>query len=125
MTEEEIESIAKTECKKLLQSEKGYNGISFQEFWEEGAKWGYEKGYEDCRHYAHDYYKPKWHDLRKDPNDLPKLEYRDNSWSITVANQLGEACHYNYKQSRWENPLFTEIEGVIAWCELPQYKDKE
>lgn len=42
MTDEEIKSLAETECKKLLKSEKGYNGISFQEFWEEGAKWGME-----------------------------------------------------------------------------------
>lgn len=44
MTDEEIEKYGKIECKKLLSSEKGYNGISFQEFWEEGAKWGIAEG---------------------------------------------------------------------------------
>lgn len=82
---------------------------------------GYEQGYEDCRHYAHDYYKPKWHDLRVNPNDLPKLEDKRIPWSITVANQLGEACHYNYRKLRWETPLATKIEEVIKWCELPKF----
>lgn len=68
--------------------------------------------------------KEKWHDLRKDPNDLPRLESNMYSWSITVANQLGEACHYSYSKACWETPFFTEIEGVIAWCELPKFKEK-
>lgn len=46
---------------------------------------GYEQGYEDCRHYAHDYYKPKWHDLRKNPNDLPTTE--DLHIKIDVVKQ--------------------------------------
>lgn len=75
-----------------------------------GIRWGMEHATE-------------WHDLRKNPNDLPKLEDKGFSWSIIVANQLGEACHYNYKKSCWETPLFTEIEGVIKWCELPTYKE--
>lgn len=67
--------------------------------------------------------KERWHDLKKNPNDLPKLEEKCNPWSITVANQLGEACHYNYGKSRWENPYFTEIEEIIAWCELPKFEE--
>lgn len=40
MTNEEIKKLSKIECKKLLQSDKGYNGMSFQDFWEEGVKFG-------------------------------------------------------------------------------------
>lgn len=75
-----------------------------------GAKWGMEHSIE-------------WHDLRENPNDLPKREYKNLSWSITVVNQLGVACHYNHNKSRWETPCFTEIEGVVKWCELPQFKE--
>lgn len=67
--------------------------------------------------------KPKWHDLRKDPNDLPKLENKHFSWSTTVTNQDGIACHYNYDKHCWETPFVTEIEGVTFWCELPKFED--
>lgn len=76
---------------------------------------GYNNGYEAGR--------LKWHDLRENPNDLPKLESKDFSWSITVTNQLGIACHYNYRKRCWETPLATEIEGVIKWCELPKFEE--
>lgn len=49
MTDEELKELAKLECTKLLKSEKGYSGLSFQEFWEEGYKKGLAEG------------KPKWH----------------------------------------------------------------
>lgn len=67
--------------------------------------------------------KEKWHNLRKDPNDLPKLEDKRFWWSITVANQDGEACMYNYKRSCWQNSLAGEIDEVIAWCELPKFEE--
>lgn len=44
MTDEELKDLAKLECKKLLESEKGYNGLSFQEFWAEGVKYGLAEG---------------------------------------------------------------------------------
>lgn len=56
MTVEEIYEEMEKEAKEYSQG----NFYS-----EQGFLYGYERGYEDCRHYAHDYYKPKWHDLRK------------------------------------------------------------
>lgn len=44
MTDEELKELAKLECTKLLKSKKGYNGLSFQEFWEEGMKYGLAEG---------------------------------------------------------------------------------
>ncbi|MCQ2053164.1 MAG: hypothetical protein MJZ03_04435 [archaeon] len=67
--------------------------------------------------------KPKWHDVRKDPNDLPKLADTCFTWSITVANQNGEACIYNYRRSCWQTCLFTKIDEPIKWCELPKFKE--
>lgn len=123
MTEEEIKSIAETECKKLLKSEKGYNGISFQEFWAEGAKWGIANAIE-------------WHDLRKNPDDLPKEFdvikkafgiYPEEKAIHIVLNQDGEYVHY--LSGDWYYIYDEDIVGdsskvdVIAWCELPQFKE--
>lgn len=66
--------------------------------------------------------KPKWHDLRKDPNDLPKPENKYFSWSMTVSNQDGTACHYNYDKHCWETSFVTEVD-VIAWCEFPKFEE--
>ena len=66
--------------------------------------------------------RPKWHNLRKNPDDLPK---RLNFMSETVVNQIGTPCHYNYEQECWQNWSFIEIETPVAWCEIPTFTDKE
>lgn len=58
-------------------------------------------------------YKPKWHDLRKNPNDLPKV-YR------AVLNQAGMITTYDPDRGF----LGLEGIGVIAWCEIPNFNDK-
>ena len=65
--------------------------------------------------------RPQWHDLEKDPNDLPE---RIATCSKTVINQIGTPCHYNYALECWQNWNNTEIETPIAWCEIPTF-DKE
>ena len=82
----------------------------------EGRKEGYEQGYEDCRHYAHDYYKPKWHDLRKDPNDLPK----ENGEYYGKVEYFGEQYRkivFDIDRKRFD------VTYVIAWCELPKFEE--
>ena len=66
----------------------------------------------------------QWHDLRKDPNDLPKVtkEYVTNIGVITFdklkdrhlwTTPLCDACDY-----------YDEVtDEVIAWCEIPQFKE--
>lgn len=58
--------------------------------------------------------KTKWHDLRKDPNDLP------NGYRV-VLNQAGMPTNYD------PNRGFLGFGGVgiIAWCEIPTFTDKE
>ena len=65
--------------------------------------------------------RPKWHDLRKDPNDLPE---RISFLSKTVINQIGTPCHYNYALECWQNCSNTEIDPPIAWCEIPKYTEE-
>lgn len=65
-----------------------------------------------------------WHDLRKDPNDLPKIvkEYITNIGVMTFdrlkdrhlwATPTCDACDYSEEVT----------DEVIAWCEIPQFKE--
>lgn len=56
----------------------------------------------------------KWHDLRKDPNDLPNGDR-------VVLNQVGMATRYD------PNRGFLGLDGigVIAWCEIPKVEETE
>jgi hypothetical protein len=55
----------------------------------------------------------QWHDLRKDPNDLP------NGYKV-VLNQVGMDTQYDPNRGFLG---FGGI-GIIAWCEIPSF-DKE
>ena len=61
--------------------------------------------------------RPQWHDLRKDPNDLPEDTY-------DVLDQAGYKVHYNFFQNVWLNEKDEIDEHVIDWCEIPTF-DKE
>ena len=100
-----------------------------------------EKAEESCRknrqsywnsteHYIQGYIaglhegQPKWHDLRKDPNDLPNeesillLERWNKQVAIGFYYKGGEFKRFN------ENiGLMVNIYNVIAWCEIPQFKE--
>ena len=56
-----------------------------------------------------------WHDLRKDPNDLPKDNKREY---LVFLDWLGK---------KYELLKLCEIksfvENIIAWCEIPQFKE--
>ena len=54
----------------------------------------------------------QWHDLRKNPKDLPK-GYR------VVLNQVGAPTNYDPKRGFLG---FGGI-GIIAWCEIPLFKE--
>lgn len=70
--------------------------------------------------------KPKWHDLRKDPDDLPKdtgefitnigyLTYdMDGSGRFFWHTPICDACDYLDE---------VEADEVIAWCELPKFEE--
>lgn len=59
----------------------------------------------------------KWHDLRKNPNDLPEDTY-------DVLDQAGYKIHYNFFQNVWVNEKDEIDEHVIAWCEIPKYTEE-
>lgn len=74
---------------------------------------GYNKGYEDG--------KPKWHNLIKDPNDLPK----ECQNVLCLCNDIGyKYCctgHLIYKT--WLSNIVSKKLRVIAWCELPKFEE--
>lgn len=56
--------------------------------------------------------KMRWHDLRKDPNDLPTLD--GMYWTYNE-------CGY-YDIHIWIPQLWKECK-VISWCELPKFEE--
>lgn len=92
---------------------------------------GYNKGYEDG--------KPKWHDLRKDPDDLPKenvqIVFYVKEYFKSIEKYKNHYCLGVYKKSFLNDDvkLFVErskgyecehsTEYVLYWCELPEFKE--
>lgn len=64
-----------------------------------------------------------WHDLRKNPNDLPKKnEMISANISHCVMTQKNKFACYNFDDKKWySNGLI--INPPIAWCEIPKFED--
>lgn len=71
--------------------------------------------------------KGQWHDLRKDPTDLPKKNDELTDRSDVVITDKGIA-HYNFRKQKWYVHNFecdmSFSESIIAWCEIPTFLDK-
>lgn len=69
---------------------------------------------------------PKWHDLRKDPNDLPPrmgLGSEEVYVQYDTKGATDFAC-YRFDKNIWERSEDDEQAiGVIAWCEIPTFKE--
>ena len=100
-----------------------------------------EKAEESCRknrqsywnsteHYIQGYLaglhegQPKWHDLRKDPNELPKddkqylvLYYYNYKGKKEMSYGVRDNLHSDFEIHR------NYTEQIIAWCEIPQFKE--
>ena len=66
--------------------------------------------------------RPKWHNLKKDPNDLPK---ESNEYLVHKIDGYGsksrELIQYNSIKRFWCVDCQNE---VIAWCEIPKYTEE-
>ena len=82
----------------------------------DGAEFGYNKANE-------------WHDLRKNPEDLPPHEesVKDLSVDVTVvARSARVTAFYDFKNRIWLDCHFWRlIPGVTAWCEIPEFVEEE
>ena len=65
-------------------------------------------------------YKPKWHDLRNNPNDLPEPH-------TTVLDENGDKVEY-IEYGKWQAyseyyERYYEVDPPIAWCEVPKFEE--
>ena len=74
----------------------------------------------------------QWHDLRKDPNDLPKEvgNYIVCFLDTACERHTFELSFVDYFEDKhWVDEYNHNIEsfdeGVIAWCEIPTFTNKE
>lgn len=77
--------------------------------------------------------KLKWHDLRKNPNDLPKDSEDDEYYLVAFKNfhnpeeTVTGAFHYNgreFVEDDCDKIPYFEKEGVlVGWCELPKFEE--
>lgn len=70
-------------------------------------------------------WKERWHDLRKNPDDLPD-RMGINSKEVYVAysdNNCTDFASYNFNTKSWERSEDDSVATiVIAWCELPKFE---
>lgn len=71
----------------------------------------------------------QWHNLRKDPNDLPKEEgdyflcLYDNETKSIFYEVFGFAKRYADREDWYVESMLWTIDDVVAWCEIPQFKE--
>ena len=64
-----------------------------------------------------------WHDLRKNPDDLPKRDERfSTNVSIAVMTQDNNFAFYCFDDRKWYFQG-VEIGNVVAWCEIPKFEE--
>lgn len=61
--------------------------------------------------------RPKWHDLRKDPNDLPKVNQKV---LLQIKDEGRPIIDFYTRYGVWN---FTNEYEAIAWCEIPKYTE--
>lgn len=62
--------------------------------------------------------KEKWHDLRKDPNDLPKEQGEYRVYFYDSELKANRNVNWHFYGKVWGCRL-----DVIAWCELPKFEE--
>lgn len=65
--------------------------------------------------------RPQWHDLRKDPNDLPKEDRYYLIYTV-LGNYYVSKHHHNTNYWIGIQNQFVSIKQVIAWCEIPTFE---
>lgn len=66
-----------------------------------------------------------WHDLRKNPEDLP--EERHDVLCFVIHNEHRYYLQGYYNDGSWRcTPLGTYLndDDVVAWCELPKFTEE-
>lgn len=119
-------------AEKYLRKKYGNDYTDFIEIEGQSYLDGYEQGYEDCRHYAHDYYKPKWHEVEshvKSSREIEKQYMPKAGEKVLLKYHFynDEEVHYSdgyYDNYDFEFHITNNATGkvicVIAWCKLEE-----
>lgn len=67
----------------------------------------------------------KWHDLRKNPDDLPPIKEGCKYVSINVLTNEEKIVFYSYKVNCWLDFNLNEIPPFKAWCNIPKFEEKK
>ena len=65
----------------------------------------------------------QWHDLRKDPNDLPKYETEVIAITESDGSLYRSFEYYEIEYSEDNFDGWSTCQKVIAWYEIPQFKE--
>lgn len=71
-----------------------------------------------------------WHDLRKNPNDLPQkvgdyivaLDYQTETFSTSLLEYNIDEDEDDIKLC-WFDSEYNKFDNAIAWCEIPKFKE--
>ena len=92
--------------------------------WDEGKVAGYEEGFRDGAEFGYNKAN-EWHDLRKDPNDLPDIHCLN--WVIALYDNGTLWCRAKREKCVdgifWVNSYHYQIYNVIAWKEITLPKE--
>lgn len=119
MTKEELEEAADhAETKMVVECNGNYTKFKkYKDGFRDGLLAGLKEG------------KPKWHDLRKDPNDLPlKMGIGSEVVLISYDGEVTDFAYYNFEAKRWEHDedaFYICNPPPIAWCEIPKFEEEE
>lgn len=73
--------------------------------------------------------KYRWHDIRKDPNDLPNDNRNVEICFEFSKSKCYHTAYYDYEYMEWVMPMDTSpnetFENVIAWREIESFEEKE
>lgn len=89
------------------------------------CEWENDTYYVDCRDKIEEAFiaglkaarQKMWHDLRKNPKDLPDA-------CLNIVNQDGEKVRYDYVYEVWRTDDANDYicDDPILWCEIPTFE---
>ena len=92
------------------------------------CEWENDTYYVDCRDEVEEAFlaglkaarQEKWHDLRKNPKDLPA-----ENQEVLIYFTLPDKSRNDITLAEFENNdfNFVDLQDVIAWCEIPTFKE--
>ena len=110
MTDEEMAEKYRKSLKQKLIDEDEFERL---EMFDENVEEAYLAGLKAAR-------QEMWHDLRKNPNDLP-----EENQEVLVYFTLPDKSKNEVIMAEFENNdfNFVDLQDVIAWCEIPTFEE--